>query len=110
MFLQHTRRIHTEYFDKCLASVKEADYELASLLRPKISTLKGGYDMGAINHYADNVGSGVSAFISTCVFIAWIGVGNLMKWNSNWWPIISTYTDLIGYADGFEMFTSVKIH
>ncbi|KAK9700341.1 low-affinity Fe(2+) transport protein [Basidiobolus ranarum] len=114
MFLQHTRRIHMEYFDKCLASVMDADRELESLLRQatgdcelnpviEIPAVKVSHSVRFIDYYADLVGSGVGAFISTCVFIAWLAVGNVMQWDSNWWLIIGTYTGLIGYIDGFVL-------
>ncbi|ORX63617.1 Low affinity iron permease [Basidiobolus meristosporus CBS 931.73] len=114
MFLQHTRRIHMEYFEKCLKSVVEADCEVESLLRQvttdselnpmiEIQPLRTGFGVRAIDYYADLVGSGVGAFISTCVFIIWLAIGNVMDWNSNWWLIIGTYTGLIGYIDGFML-------
>ncbi|KAK9659788.1 low-affinity Fe(2+) transport protein [Basidiobolus ranarum] len=69
----------------------------------EIQPLKIGSGVRAIDYYADLVGSGVGAFISTCVFVAWLAVGNVMQWDSNWWLIIGTYTGLVGYIDGFVL-------
>lgn len=41
--------------------------------------------------------------ISIGVFIVWLSIGSSMKWNSNWWLIIGTYTGLVGFIDGFVL-------
>ncbi|ORX96654.1 Low affinity iron permease, partial [Basidiobolus meristosporus CBS 931.73] len=114
MFLQHTRRSHMEYFEKCLTSVLKADCELEILMRKitgdnvpnpvvRIEPLKVSLGVRSIDYYADLVGSGVGAFISISVFVAWLAVGKCMQWNSNWWLIIGTYTGLVGFIDGFVL-------
>lgn len=63
-----------------------------------------------ISFYAHVVGNGLGLIISVCVFSTWIGIGNLMHWNANWWLVIGTYTGLIGFIDGFvlrEIFYSI---
>lgn len=57
----------------------------------------------AISVYAHIVGTGVGLVIAAFVFAAWIAVGFPMKWSSNWWLIIGTYTGLVGYIDGFVL-------
>ncbi|KAK9708983.1 low-affinity Fe(2+) transport protein [Basidiobolus ranarum] len=114
MFLQHTRRHHMEYLEKCLASVKKADCELETLLRQytgdnepnpiiEIEPLKVTRAVRSIDYYADVVGTGVGAAICVSVFVIWIAIGNIMQWDSNWWLIIGTYTGLIGFIDGFVL-------
>lgn len=56
-----------------------------------------------ISFYADIIGNGVGMLFSIAVFAAWIGIGHVMEWNSNWWLIIGTYTGLMGYIDGFVL-------
>ncbi|KAK9708982.1 low-affinity Fe(2+) transport protein [Basidiobolus ranarum] len=114
MFLQHTRRRHMEYLEKCLASVMKADCELETLLRRstgdnepnpiiEIKPLRVTRAVRSIDYYADVVGSGIGAIISTAVFVLWICIGDYMQWDSNWWLIIGTYTGLVGFIDGFVL-------
>lgn len=56
-----------------------------------------------ISTYAGIVGNGLGLLITTCVFAAWLGVGDLMSWSDNWWLIIGTYTGLVGFIDGFVL-------
>ncbi|ORX64098.1 low-affinity Fe(II) transport protein [Basidiobolus meristosporus CBS 931.73] len=114
MFLQNTRRRHMEYFEKCLKSIMKADCELEILLRQmtgdnesnpiiEIKPHKVSRGVRSIDYYADVIGSGIGAIISTAVFILWIAIGNYMQWDSNWWLIIGTYTGLVGFVDGFVL-------
>lgn len=64
----------------------------------------------AISFYAHVVGNGLGLVISICVFSAWLGIGNVMHWSSNWWLVIGSYTGLVGFIDGFvlrEIFFSI---
>ncbi|VEU20218.1 DEKNAAC101027 [Brettanomyces naardenensis] len=56
-----------------------------------------------ISIYADVIGTGIGLVISLCVFAVWLAIGPTMKWNSNWWLIIGTYTGLVGFIDGFTL-------
>lgn len=114
MFLQNTRRRHMLYLRKCLKSIMESDCELETKLREHFNDNKPNpvitipppkmtRAVRAIDYYADVVGSGVGVVISIGVFAAWLGVGDLMEWSSNWWLIIGTYTGLIGFLDGFAL-------
>lgn len=89
------RDINKDYYENDLVIVKRNS-------RDKIQKL--------ISLYAHIVGNGLGLIISICVFSAWLGIGNTMKWNSNWWLIIGTYTGLMGFIDGFalrEIFFSI---
>lgn len=114
MFLQNTRRRHMEYLENCLKSIMEADCDLEVILRQMVGDNQLNpiitipphpisKAVRSIDYYADVVGSGVGVVISISVFAAWLGVGNLMQWSSNWWLIIGTYTGLIGFLDGFVL-------
>jgi low-affinity ferrous iron transport protein len=114
MFLQNTRRRHMDYLEKCLASIIKTDCEIELRLRqltgdiqpnPTLEIESQEVDSGVrlIDYYADLIGSGAGVFISICVFIIWIAIGNYMQWNSNWWLIIGTYTGLVGFVDGFVL-------
>ena len=66
-----------------------------------------------ISFYAHVIGNGLGLIISTCVFIVWFAIGDLMNWSANWWLVIGTYTGLIGFIDGFvlrEVFFSLTQH
>ncbi|KAF1801149.1 Low-affinity iron/zinc ion transport protein fet4 [Mucor lusitanicus] len=114
MFLQNTRRRHMEYLEKCLKRIMETDVELELLLREQaddnepnpmvcINPPRVSRAIRAIDYYGDVIGTGVGAFISVCVFITWIGIGNMMEWSSDWFLIIGTYTGLVGFVDGFVL-------
>ncbi|EPB89197.1 hypothetical protein HMPREF1544_03937 [Mucor circinelloides 1006PhL] len=114
MFLQNTRRRHMDYLEKCLKSVQQADIELEVLLRktsgdntpnPIVSIHPHPVSRGIriIDYYGDVIGTGIGAFISACVFITWIGIGNIMAWSDNWFLVIGTYTGLVGFVDGFVL-------
>ncbi|GAA5802160.1 Low-affinity iron/zinc ion transport protein fet4 [Helicostylum pulchrum] len=114
MFLQNTRRRHMEYLEKCLKSIMESDCDLEVILRQMVGDNQPNpiitipphpisKAVRSIDYYADVVGSGVGVVISISVFAAWLAVGNLMQWSSNWWLIIGTYTGLIGFLDGFVL-------
>lgn len=56
-----------------------------------------------ISFYADIIGNGIEMLFSIAVIAAWIGIGHIMHWNSNWRLIFGTYTGLMGYVDGFVL-------
>jgi low-affinity ferrous iron transport protein len=114
MFLQNTRRRHMEYLEKCLKRVKEADTELEIVLRQSTNDNQPNPVVGIrphpvsrgvriIDYYGDVIGTGLGAFISICVFIAWFSIGDVMEWSDDWWLIIGTYTGLVGFVDGFVL-------
>lgn len=79
----------------------------------EVSSCKRNSFGKVITFYADIIGTGLGLLISIAVFAAWIAVGHLMQWNSNWWLIIGTYTGLIGFIDGFvlrEVYQSLTEH
>ncbi|QPG75740.1 hypothetical protein FOA43_003100 [Brettanomyces nanus] len=66
-----------------------------------------------ISWYAEVIGTGVGLMLSAGVFVTWISIGHTLKWNSDWWLIIGTYTGLVGYVDGFtlrEVYYSITLY
>jgi len=57
----------------------------------------------AIDFYAQLIGSVVGVTLSAVIVAAWIAVGHRRGWDSNWWLIIGTYTDLVGFVDDFVL-------
>ncbi|KAG0681789.1 low-affinity Fe(2+) transport protein [Pichia californica] len=87
-----------EYEERKLTGYYNEDNEtifVSRCPRDKIQT--------CISVYSVIVGNGLGLIISTCVFIIWFSIGNLMHWNSNWWLVIGTYTGLVGFIDGFVL-------
>lgn len=114
MFLQNVRRRHADSLGRTLSSVKEVDCELEWRLRSVTGDLMPNLSFTIeppettrterfIDIYAYVVGSGVGVALSTVVVAVWLGVGHLLRWNSNWWLIIGTYTGLVGFVDGFVL-------
>ena len=114
MFLQNVRRQHEQYLDTCLASIDVLDRELEMDLRrmtrnmqpnPVVESqpLRLNRTEMAIDFWAFIVGGSVGVVLSCMVGIAWLSVGNFMKFNDNWWLIIGTYTGLMGFIDGFVL-------
>lgn len=56
---------------------------------------------GALDWYADIIGTGVGLILAIAVIIVWICIGKPMRWSDDWWLIIGTYTGLVGFFDGF---------
>jgi low-affinity ferrous iron transport protein len=114
MFLQNVRRRHSDSLTRTLSSVRTLDSSLETRLRemtcdyqpnPKIiiSPPETTRTERFIDIYAYIVGSGVGVALTTIVVITWLSLGHLMKWDSNWWLIIGTYTGLVGFVDGFVL-------
>ncbi|KAJ9294413.1 hypothetical protein DTO271G3_6988 [Paecilomyces variotii] len=117
VFLQNTRQRHMNYLNECFKSITHEDMRLERRLREITGDMDPNPTVGfeydyrkettrgqrMIDYYAAVVGTGVGLFLSAMVFAAWIGVGSLMQWNSNWWLIIGTYTGLVGFVDGFVL-------
>ncbi|SCU82306.1 LAME_0C00562g1_1 [Lachancea meyersii CBS 8951] len=112
MFLQNIRARHEKYITKLLAAVFDIDTEIEEHLR----TVNGDFTTPneivtipardrsvfekVIDVYADIIGTGVGLVIAIGAIAAWLAIGNVMSWSSNWWLIIGTYTGLIGFLDG----------
>jgi low-affinity ferrous iron transport protein len=95
MFLQNTRRRHMDYLEKCLAHIRVSDTELEVLLRQatgdntpnpiiSIAPHKVSRAVRFIDYYGDVIGTGIGAFISVCVFIAWFAIGDVLEWSDDW--------------------------
>ncbi|CUS20985.1 LAQU0S02e02894g1_1 [Lachancea quebecensis] len=115
MFLQNIRARHDKFITKGLAAVFDIDQEIEQYLRAEagdfttpndvvtVHSKKRSMGEKCIDWYADIIGTGIGIFIAAAAIGAWLGVGNVMNWNSNWWLIIGTYTGLIGFLDGFVL-------
>lgn len=115
MFLQNIRARHEKFITKGLAAVFDIDQEIEQYLRTEtgdvttpndvvtIHTKKRSIGEKGIDWYADIIGTGIGIFIAAAAIGTWLGIGNLMDWNSDWWLIIGTYTGLIGFLDGFVL-------
>lgn len=113
VFLQNIRSRHDHYIDKFIEGIMTMDVNIESEARRKfgdfttpnpVVVMKLGKRQWAqkiIDFYADIVGTGIGIVIAIIVFSVWLGIGNLMGWDDDWWLIIGTYTGLVGYLDGF---------
>lgn len=108
------RKSHADYLDKCMDAILKYDclveYQARKLTKrleenpdEDIGWSEHNWGPRAIDWYAELIGSGYGVCVSSCVFIAWLGIGDVMSWNDNWWLIIGTYTGLIGFIDGFVL-------
>lgn len=114
VFLEHVRYRESQLISKKTQLFTKIDMELEEYLRSLTSDYEEN-EMAVIHRfprdklqkvilfYANVIGNGLGLIISTCVFIVWFGIGNLMHWNSNWWLVIGTYTGLVGFIDGFVL-------
>lgn len=112
-FLQNIRARHDKFVARNLQRIFNLDQEIEYRLRkragdfkvknPSIIIKNPHRSVGdkIIDWYADIIGAGIGVFIAIAVFAAWIGIGHIMSYNSNWWLIIGTYTGLVGFLDGF---------
>ncbi|KAK1034284.1 hypothetical protein LTS16_015625 [Friedmanniomyces endolithicus] len=113
-FLANIRERHSEYTKVCLDATFRVDSHLESKLRgitsdhltnevveitpPKVNILQR-----AIYYYADVIGTLVGIALLLIVMIAWLAIGPVLHYNSNWWLLIGTYAGLIGLNDGFVL-------
>lgn len=113
-FLVNIHECHGAHIEECLDAIFQVDSAIESQLRrltgdstpnpvitvpaPKVGKLQR-----VIFYYADVVGTLVGIAILVTVLIAWLTVGPIMSFNSNWWLLIGTYAGLIGMNDGFVL-------
>ena len=114
VFLQNMRYRHEKYVQDIMNRIGKIERQIEVVLRDQTEDilLNPLVEIGrekriplekAIDVYADLIGTGVGVVLAACVFVAWLVVGHLMKWNSTWWLIIGTYTGLVGFLDGFVL-------
>lgn len=115
MFLQNVRRQHEQYLEKCLESIDLVDRALEMDLRRMTRDMRPNPVVAsqpparlsraetAIDVWAFIVGGSVGVFLSVTVGAAWLGIGDFMQFDDNWWLIIGTYTGLMGFVDGFVL-------
>ncbi|KAF4342749.1 low-affinity iron zinc ion transport fet4 [Fusarium beomiforme] len=113
-FLAILRERHAAYTHACVDAIYRVDAALEVKLRaltndeivnpetlmsaPRVSWLQR-----AINYYANVVGTLAGVALLIVVTIAWIAVGPVMHFSTNWWLLIGTYAGLVGLNDGFVM-------
>ncbi|KAH7115346.1 Low affinity iron permease-domain-containing protein [Dactylonectria estremocensis] len=113
-FLTNIHERHGAHIEKCLDTLFEVDSAIEARLRTLTGDItpnpvvtvpapKVGRLQRAIFYYADVVGTLVGIAILITVLIAWLAVGPLMSFNSNWWLLIGTYAGLVGMNDGFVL-------
>lgn len=114
VFLQNMRYRHEKYVQDIMNRIVKIERQIEVVLRDQTNDILPNplVEIGrenrnllekAIDVYADLIGTGVGVVLAACVFVAWLVVGHLMKWNSTWWLIIGTYTGLVGFLDGFVL-------
>lgn len=114
VFLEHVRFRSNEFILQQIEAFEQLDRDLECLER-QITSNSEENDLivvprvprnkiqRGISFYANVIGNGLGLIISTCVFITWFGIGDLMHWSANWWLVIGTYTGLVGFIDGFVL-------
>ncbi|KAJ2980407.1 hypothetical protein NQ176_g2659 [Zarea fungicola] len=113
-FLANIRERHAAYSKIWLNCLFEVDTSVERKLRTmtqdatpnEVVTVPGpkmGRMQRAIFYYADFVGTLTGVAILIVVIIAWLAIGPVMEFNSNWWLLIGTYAGLIGLHDGFVL-------
>lgn len=68
-----------------------------------LQVAKFGWWQDVILFYAHVVGGLVGVIILVAVFVVWLGIGPLLKFNDSWWLAIGTYSGLIGLFDSFVL-------
>jgi low-affinity ferrous iron transport protein len=114
VFLEHVRFKSNEFISKQIDVFNHLDRDLECIERQFCNDLQDNELIvikrcprdkiqKGISFYSNVIGNGLGLIISTCVFITWFGIGNVMHWSSNWWLVIGTYTGLVGFIDGFVL-------
>ncbi|KAJ5793393.1 uncharacterized protein N7503_009371 [Penicillium pulvis] len=113
-FLTCLRERYGDYNNNCLDAIFRLDISLERELRhltkdemphpPEVaSPPKENFMQVGIFYYADIVGTLVGIIILVLVFIIWLAIGPVFKFNSTWWLLIGTYAGLVGLLDSFVL-------
>lgn len=113
-FLAILRERHTDHVRTCLAAIHRVDSLLELKLRTltsdhmpnspvEIPPLRMNRIQRAITYYADIVGALTGVALLILVIIAWLAIGPVLKFDTNWWLLIGTYAGLVGLIDGFVL-------
>ena len=113
-FLANIQERHGAHLTRCLDALFRVDSAIEANLRsitgdatpnpivtipaPEVSRVQR-----AILYYADVVGTLVGIALLIMVMVAWLAIGPVLSFNSNWWLLIGTYAGLIGMNDGFVL-------
>ncbi|CCH59310.1 hypothetical protein TBLA_0B04750 [Henningerozyma blattae CBS 6284] len=112
-FLQNIRARHDIFIGRYLSSVYDVDRMIDLKLRNyfndfhtpnpviEVPEQKRSWSEKHIDTYADVIGTGFGIIITIVAFAVWVGIGNTLHWDDDWWLIIGTYTGLMGFLDGF---------
>lgn len=113
-FLAILRERHSDYVRACIDAIYRIDSTLELKLRSltndrndnlpiAISALRMNRLQRIITYYADVVGALTGVALLIIVFVAWLAIGPVLKFNTDWWLLIGTYAGLIGLIDGFVL-------
>jgi low-affinity ferrous iron transport protein len=98
---EETGRIDVQIKDRLrLLSSKEHQRQDDNVYLP---VAKFGWWQDIILFYAHIVGGFIGVIILVVVFIVWLGLGPLLKFDDSWWLAIGTYSGLIGLFDSFVL-------
>ena len=113
-FLANIRERRSARLNQCLDALFRVDSAIEASLRSvtkdtvpnpvvTIPAPKVGRVQRAIYYYADVVGTLVGIALLLAVMVAWLAIGPVLSFGSNWWLLIGTYAGLIGMNDGFVL-------
>ncbi|KAH8892641.1 Low affinity iron permease [Thozetella sp. PMI_491] len=113
-FLANIREHHHYYMEKCVELIFEVDSAVEVRLRsitgdamPNLPVIIPAPRVNKVQriifYYADVVGTLVGIALLIIVMVAWVSIGPVMEFNSNWWLLIGTYAGLVGLNDGFVL-------
>lgn len=99
-----TSRRWIEQIDEVDVQIKESLYgQTERQEHVYLQVAKFGWWQDVILFYAHVVGGLVGVIILVAVFVVWLGIGPLLKFNDSWWLAIGTYSGLIGLFDSFVL-------
>ncbi|KAM0551287.1 hypothetical protein ACHAPJ_008390 [Fusarium lateritium] len=113
-FLANVHERRSAHINNYLVAI----FEIDSAIEVRLRTLTGDITLNpivtipaptisriqrAIFYYADLVGTLVGIALLITITVAWLAVGPVMSFNSNWWLLIGTYAGLVGMNDAFVL-------
>ncbi|KAK4496667.1 hypothetical protein PRZ48_012649 [Zasmidium cellare] len=113
-FLAILRERHSDYVRACIDAIYRVDSTLELKLRTvtndeadnlpvAIPALRMNRVQRIITYYADVVGALTGVALLIVVFVAWLAIGPVLHFDTNWWLLIGTYAGLVGLIDGFVL-------
>ncbi|KAF2160327.1 hypothetical protein M409DRAFT_70498 [Zasmidium cellare ATCC 36951] len=113
-FLAILRERHSDYIRACIDAIYRVDSTLELKLRVVTNDQAGNLPVvipalrmnrvqRIITYYADVVGALTGVALLIVVFVAWLAIGPVLNFDTNWWLLIGTYAGLVGLIDGFVL-------